>query len=575
MYFYLADFVGTGTRKDPFRAPDMQPGATILDLRPDCTVRDGHAILASPHPVRDRRVRLIAEQPHEIIARAARRLFGSRLRVDVSGPSIAETLFRMLVHPPSGRQTWNPLTPSLLFGQWINGGANPRRYELWMGGALVMATPVIAGGASFSDDFNRANVANDLGANWTELLTNSYQILNGEVLADPNVDDERVWMWATNCDTADHFSEIRVVPAQEFSWDLGPAVRVSGTPGTANCYLWTAWHESPQIDKLVANTQTTVAVASDFNNFVTSYGRASRFEYTWTRLHASGSSLTVNLGPRGAQTQMLTTTDTTHASALGVGVFQYAEASLWDDWYGGDGTGEQSPVTPDPGPFPQKKIATQNGTVETFDIDTDEDVTAGNSVILILATGPTAVSASDVTTVVGSTTAWQVDDSQNNGTNNSVTFLRAVVTGSGPLTVRTNVPGTSFFYCGVLIETEPLIASPLTGTTKAEDVSRHVNTGTGTNTAAGLGFSLTAMSHDGGGSPRVSVWGPPWTPLLKNTSTAGFPLIVGFKRTAPGDSLQGRFTNLGDVQYYALTANYELAATSGQSPVPIILQMLH
>jgi hypothetical protein len=560
MYLYLSGFVGTGRHRDAFRSPGMSPGSTILDLRPDCTVPEGYCILSSPTPVNDPRVALIGEDPREPLSDSARVLIESLLGVTVTaGAPLADVLLSLLASPPNTKQAWKPLKPTSAFGPNVRGIANPKRYELWMGNQLVAAVPYISGGASFSDNFNRANSSNDLGSDWTELLTNSYQILNNEVLADPNVDDERVWMWATDCDTANHFAALRIVPHPDFSSDLGPMVRMSG--GSANGYLWTCWHNDPQIGKFVANTQTVVAsAASDFDLNPTSYGRSSKFEYTWHRLHANGSSLVVNVGPRGAQTQVFTTTDTTLASQLGVGAFQYAENSAWDDWYGGDGTGEDSPVTPDAGPFLQKKIASHNGGISTFEISTDANVTSGSSLILVLATGPTTVLASHVTTIVGSTGTWVKDEGQNNGTDNNIAYLRAVVTGGGPLTVSIDVTGTSFYYCGALIETEPLVASPLTGTTKSEDVNRHINTGSGTNTAAANGFSITAMSHDGGGSPRVAVWGPPWTPLLKNTSTAGFPLVLGFKRTAPGDSLQGEFTNVGDVQYYALTANYELAS---------------
>jgi hypothetical protein len=547
MYLYLADFVGSGSRRDPYRVPGMQPGASILDLRPDCTAPDGHAILSSPQPVRDRRLRLVAERPHEAVAIATRRLFASRLRVDAAEETLAHALFAMLVTPPSGRHAWPRLMPALLFGQWMPGRANPRRYELWLGGELVTATPVIAGGASFRDDFNRADSLGSLGGNWTLLKGNTFSITNREVLAIPGFDLDRIWKWARNCDTANHFSELRIGPREEFSNDLGPAVRVSGSFGSANCYAWTPYVKNPQVCKFVANTQTVVASVPDYD-----------FEFSWHRLHANGSSLTVNQGPRGAQTHVWTGTDTTHASALGVGVFQYAESSVWDDWSGGDGTGEQSRVAAsDEGPFAQMKMVRQNAG-GNFDITLDATVAAGNSVLVILTTGPVEITASHISATTGNVDTWVRDAQRNNGTNNNIAILRAKVTSSGTLTLRINVP-SSTRYQACVIETEPLIASPLTGSLAATAVGRDVDTGPGKNTAAAAGFSITAMAHDGSGSPRVTVWSPPWTPLARNTSTDGFPLIVGWKRSAAGASLQGRFTNYGDVRHYVLSVNYELA----------------
>jgi hypothetical protein len=550
MYLYLAPLVGTGTRRDPYRSVGMMPGASITDLRPDCTVPDGFCILATPAPVADPRALLLGEQPHEPLSGAARAILSSRLGITPGAQvTLAEAIFALMVSPPSGRQTWSRLEPTHAFGQRVRRGANPRRHELWLGGQLVLAVPVIEGGASFSDDFNRAD-SSSLGANWTLLkgAALSHGIVNNEVLATPSFDGDRVWQWNTACDTADHFAELRVVANYEFSADMGPMTRVASSSG-ANGYYVTGYVNDPQFGKFTANTQTLIASISPYP-----------FEFTWLRLSSSGSTHKVFIGPRGAQTEVYSGTDTTFASNLGVGIFLYAEAGALDDWYGGDGTGEIGPITPDGGPFPQKKMV-RHSVGGNFDITYDNAVVTGNTAVIILATGPTTIAASHITTIAGSTGTWVLDKVQNNGTDNNIAVLRAPITGSGTLTVRINV-GSATHYQACVIETDPLAASPLTGHLSATAVSREVSTGTGNNTAAADGVSLTAMAHDGSGSPRVSVWQPPWTKLGENESTAGFPMVVGWKHSAAGDPLVGRFTNIGNVRYYALSVNYELAPQS-------------
>jgi hypothetical protein len=544
MYLYLATFVGTGASRDPFRAPGMMPGASLLDFRGDCSKVEGFSILSSPAPVNDPRVRLIAEDPREVIAKTTRTLLNNYLNVSIGGwVPLADALLGILASPPS-KHAWRKLETCPVFKPHMR-GANPRRYELWMGNQLVSAAPLITGGASFSDDFARADTVNTLGANWTVLKGDGYTITDQEVRANQNTDKDRIWKWATSCDTANHFSEFRIVPREEFSSDMGPCTRMAGSLNLPDCYYVSAWHNDPHMGKFVSNTQSLVASISPYPA-----------EFTWTRLVSNGSTHSVHIGPRGAQAQLYSGTDTTLPSNLGVGAFQYAENSAWDDWYGGDGDGAIGPITPDAGPFAQSKMVRQ-ASGGNFDITYNAGVISGNSAIVVLATGPTTITAAHISTLVGSTGSWVRDVVQNNDTNNNIAILRAAITGSGTLTVRINVP-SSTTYQACVIETDPLIASPLTGTLSATAVNRNVDTGTGNNTASDTGFSLTAMSHDGSGSTRIQLYQPPWTKLQEEESTAGFPLSVGWKHSASGDSLQGRFTHLGDVRYYVVSANYEL-----------------
>ena len=74
MAFYLAPYIGAGTRDDPFRPRGSdQPGWSAIDLRPDPSRLDGGGLSACllflPQPSLDSRLDLVASIRRTLSAR--------------------------------------------------------------------------------------------------------------------------------------------------------------------------------------------------------------------------------------------------------------------------------------------------------------------------------------------------------------------------------------------------------------------------------------------------------------------------------------------------------------------------
>lgn len=128
MPLYLADYVGDGTRRDPWRPRgSAQPGWSAIKLGPGGP--SAQALLWLPTADPTLGARLLADNKSEVLAQSSRTKIDSGLGVvsDAKATTPRELVESLLLHPPG--QKWNPLRPS--------GG----RYEAWLGGERWVDAP--------------------------------------------------------------------------------------------------------------------------------------------------------------------------------------------------------------------------------------------------------------------------------------------------------------------------------------------------------------------------------------------------------------------------------------------------
>lgn len=148
-HFYLGSYVGTGTGLDPFRPRGSdQPGASAIDLRPDGSLVTGRCLVAVP--IRDDTIgEYLGDDPVRAIPAPIKRRLESALGITLTASVIRDAIAEILmVHGRTDGTRWKPLRPSRL----------RNRYEIWLGG-LLWSQPVIAGGASLSENWDCADSA--------------------------------------------------------------------------------------------------------------------------------------------------------------------------------------------------------------------------------------------------------------------------------------------------------------------------------------------------------------------------------------------------------------------------------
>ncbi len=146
--------------------PDIEDAATAewtgIDLRGDCTVPEGLAVVAcSPDALRPG-ARVLADDVHDDAgwAHPARQRVGNLLGVTLDANRLADVLAELLIGHADDRRAdrWNALRPT-----------HRGFYEVWLGGERIVAIPRASGGAFLSENFNTAN-STTLGPTytWTE-----------------------------------------------------------------------------------------------------------------------------------------------------------------------------------------------------------------------------------------------------------------------------------------------------------------------------------------------------------------------------------------------------------------------
>jgi len=167
MHHYITPYIGAGTEADPFRPRGSdQPIWAAIDLRPDCTILSGRAIVALP--VRQDEVGMVyLGEDLDGISAAIKQAFESRFSLTLRANRLRNILPELLLeHAREDGTRWRPIRPSRL----------RRRLEIWLGGKEPLwMQPVFAGGVSIVDTFDRAD-ADALGTSsdglfsWTEVV---------------------------------------------------------------------------------------------------------------------------------------------------------------------------------------------------------------------------------------------------------------------------------------------------------------------------------------------------------------------------------------------------------------------
>lgn len=291
MRYFLSRYVGAGTDRSSFRPAGADQAEALgaawfsIDLRADPGRVAGWAVFSTEAAVSPGQGRIdLGRDLDAPLAPAARAAL-----VAVGRPFSGATLRQIL--------------PDILLGI----GLRPERRQRKAGvhvvhlGGLVWRQPVVAGGATYSDDFNRAL----LGANWTA-VNGGWSIDANRLARSTFGSVEAAVRYGPALDTDDHYCQIDFVgQGASVNGYLGPAVRFDPSAATYYSGVARAGGALRWIQKRIGGTLTTLA----------SDALGSGPPKT-LRLDVSGSTLTLYVNGVVA----LTVTDASITGNLQVGV---------------------------------------------------------------------------------------------------------------------------------------------------------------------------------------------------------------------------------------------------------------
>jgi len=275
MGLYLSPYIGKGTRQEPFRPRGLDsPGASAIDLRPDCTCQDGqgigYAFLWVPSGIPDPVGAIkLADDYGDALTMPERRRLTSLLRLDFSKDRhIQDAVETVLLRAR---------------GQFCGLRPNNGRVEAWLGSGggkrRWVDFPVLAGG-SISDSFTRANET-PVAAPWTILAGSAGSVnlasnaithvtASGDLLlyynnaGGWNADQSSQWLYASEVGSSD--------------W--GPAVRIGSGSGLSG-YLYNLFSGDASVGKLISGAFTQIEAGA---TAITSPGNTYKLSVTGTTL---------------------------------------------------------------------------------------------------------------------------------------------------------------------------------------------------------------------------------------------------------------------------------------------------
>lgn len=308
MPFYLSEYIGSGTKADPYTPVGSdQPGWGAIDLRPPDLSLNA-CLLWVPSAFNDARARFLADDKLESLSQAQRNFITNRLNVDLQSDTLLQDIIAaIMTRPPASG--WNPL-------QAVR---RRMRYEIWMAGQLIWEKPAQFGPQGElidpSDNFDRVNET-PVASPWTKLggVTNTNLTSNRLLSA---ADGEKVYYYSGAASSADQYAQCDT--ADTVNSDAGPAVRV-GSNGFS-CYLIT----------LYSGTQLWSLSAGSYSHILDFASAASAGDDI--RMDIEGS--TISFFKNGVEDGNSPTTNTVLTTAgNGVGFFMYS--GELDNWAGGD-----------------------------------------------------------------------------------------------------------------------------------------------------------------------------------------------------------------------------------------------
>jgi len=318
MHFYISQFIGDGTWKNPFRALGLEGGGGLIDLRPKENQRAGLCILAMPNRHDQTGMEYLGD---DLLARLSvkhqRRLW-NKLQVGLD-TSVLKDIFREMLHPLAGiadNKRWRPIRMT-----------RERHWEAYINGVLLFSEPALGGGAT--DTFTRANES-PVGAPWVHANGGSAAInLVSNAITHGTAQDEFMY-YSGAASTGNQYSQWQYVTTITNN-DWGPAIRCAGTTNANFSGYWFTLGGDPGFNKFVngsftANWQNvTVTVATG-----TSY-----------KIDGNGSTIR---GYKGGVEQTGSPGTDTSLTTGQPGVFIFDTGGSIDDFDGGDIGGPAAPA---------------------------------------------------------------------------------------------------------------------------------------------------------------------------------------------------------------------------------------
>lgn len=259
MPYYIASYVGSGRLVDPFRPyrSDSYADWSAIDLRPNggATLEgDGlnACLLWLPDDLVDVNLYKVALDKLDTVPVLVRN--GLKLRLGLT--EIADTRFDrivaafMLAPPANG---WKP----------VRAGTRSRQIEISLGplgDRLLYQQPVIAGGITITENFNKAD--NGLGPNltWTEWKGTGWRVLSNQARGEGDDLDPQRARAETDLATDDHYAQAVIVAMTGANYrDVEVICRKDGTATDTFYQLIARLGEATddhQLYKTVANADT-------------------------------------------------------------------------------------------------------------------------------------------------------------------------------------------------------------------------------------------------------------------------------------------------------------------------------
>ncbi len=314
MPFYLSEYIGSGTKVDPFRPVGSdQPGWSAIDIRPDASLLDGGGLNACllhvPIAFSDPLARFLADDKLESLTNPQKNFLQNKLGIDLSSPTLLRDIIATIMTAPPVNG-WKGIIPGFL------------RWEIWLGG-LLWEAPRISGGAS--DDFNRAD-EDPIATPWVTGIFSStnVRLVSNAVIADSSANDCAAY-YSGAASTSDQYAQLDTTGTT--SSIGGPVVRVTA-PGGFSGYEYDNFGSSTLGEILKWSLGVSTLLAS---------GTITRANPL--RIEAEGS--TIRIYANGVLSQ--TTTDSAVTGGQ-PGLFTYRNDLTFDNWSGGDLTPPSIPT---------------------------------------------------------------------------------------------------------------------------------------------------------------------------------------------------------------------------------------
>jgi len=317
MPYYIAPWVGLGTSLNPFipyKAQDYLDWS-VIDLRPDGGASLGGGglnacLLWLPDDLSDPQLQKLALDKFELVSVIAQRRIKTRLALsnlyDFSFPNFNELVATLLLSPPPG--AWRRVRSRVLT-------------QIWLGPAtdkLLFSQPVVAGGVTLTESFNKAN--NGLGPDlsWSQVGGTGWVVLTNQAHMTENLQAIILARADSDLATDDHYAQAQLTLTATVNYCIaGPIVRKDAT-ATMTYYVVRLFQgAASQYDlyKSVAGTLTALGSADT----TTTYTAGATI-----KISADGS--TISAYKNGVALSMSPQTDTAIAGNLRTGLYGYTES---------------------------------------------------------------------------------------------------------------------------------------------------------------------------------------------------------------------------------------------------------